>query len=93
MGRGRKGNTPGPSLDTQYPGRAPCLRAINEAGGQVRVYRAKRVASPRAASDLMLGRLFDAQALLNDLRSSNGVEPALGLPPGPNSGLSIELPV
>ncbi len=76
----------------RYYARAVCLRAINEGPGQVRVYRAKQVTAPRSESELMIDRLFDAHALLDDLRSSNGVEPALGLPPGPNSGLSVELP-
>ena len=31
-------------------------------------------------------------ALLRDLRSHPGVETSLGLPPGPNSGLSVQLP-
>lgn len=77
----------------RYYARAVCLRAINEGYGEVRVYRAKQVTSPRAKSELILGKLFSAQDLLDDLRSSIGVEPALGLPQGPNSGLSVELPI
>src|SRR6266851_5569734 len=34
----------------------------------------------------------DPKALLTDLRSNPGVDTALGLPPGPNSGLSARLP-
>jgi hypothetical protein len=40
----------------------------------------------------MVGKKISAIALLGDLRKSQGVEPALGLPPGPNSGLTICLP-
>lgn len=76
----------------RFYARGLCLRAVNEGHSQVRVYRAKDVASPRPASEAMIGMLLDAQALLEDLRQSSGVEPALGLPPGPNSGLSVELP-
>lgn len=71
--------------------RGVCLRAL-EAGEQyVRIYRAKQVANPRAESEAKIGTLIDANALLRDLRASPGVEPALGLPPGPNSGLSVQL--
>jgi hypothetical protein len=36
---------------------------------------------------------ISAKLLLDDLRnSSQGVDTALGLPPGPNSGLSAKLP-
>ena len=46
------------------------------------------VENPRPESQAKVGALFDAKQLLNDLRTSQGVEPALGIPPGPNSGLS-----
>jgi hypothetical protein len=39
----------------------------------------------------MIGRRLNAQALLGDLRKHVGVDTALGLPPGPNSGLSGRL--
>lgn len=76
----------------RFYARGLCLRALAEGQTHVRVYRAKAVAAPRPASEAMIGQLVDAQALVNDLRQSSGVEPALGLPPGPNSGLSVELP-
>jgi hypothetical protein len=50
------------------------------------------VANARSASEAKIGTQVDARALLADLRSHQGLEPALGLPPGPNSGLSVELP-
>lgn len=34
-------------------------------------------------------KLIAADRLLDDLRTHQGVEPALGLPPGPNSGLTV----
>jgi hypothetical protein len=76
----------------RFYARGLCRRAIAENKKHVRVYRAKDVTSPRADSAAMLGTLIEADALLDDVRRSVGVEPALGLPPGPNSGLSVELP-
>lgn len=37
----------------------------------------------------MIGKLITAEQLLQDLRTHPGVEPAMGLPPGPNSGLTV----
>ncbi len=71
--------------------RSVCLRAMSEGKTQVRVYRAKHVDNPRPESEAKIGVLVDAQKLLNDLRANPGVEPALGIPPGPNSGLSVQL--
>ena len=69
-----------------------CVRAIEEGIPEVEVYRAKRVANPRARSEALIGKRLSPSSLLDDLRRSQGVEPALGLPPGPNSGLSVRLP-
>jgi hypothetical protein len=71
--------------------RAICRRAISD-GVALSVYRAKAVANPRPDSQAKIGTSPDAAALLNDLRTTPGVEPALGLPPGPNSGLTLKLP-
>jgi hypothetical protein len=75
----------------RFYARGLCARVVYQGGGSVRVYRAKEVSSPRTESETMLGTVINAEALLNDLRTSTGVEPALGLPPGPNSGLSVQL--
>jgi hypothetical protein len=72
--------------------RGVCARAIEDGYQNVQVYRAKRVDNPRPASQAKIGTLVNAERLLNDLRTSQGVEPALGIPPGPNSGLSVQLP-
>ena len=58
----------------------------------VEVYRAKTVAEPRPESMAMIGARLGPDALLMDLRANVGVDTALGLPPGPNSGLSGRLP-
>jgi len=72
--------------------RGLCLRAIEEDISDVEVYRGKTVMRPRPESMAMIGKRIPAQALLQDLRESPGVEPALGLPRGPNSGLTVRLP-
>lgn len=76
----------------RYYARGLCARAIAEGISEVVVYRGKQVEQPRPESQAMIGKTIDAKALLGDLRESQGVEPALGIPPGPNSGLTICLP-
>lgn len=72
--------------------RGLCRRALEDGINEVIVYRAKVVRDPRPDSEAMIGRRVSANILLQDLRTHPGVEPALGLPPGPNSGLSVMLP-
>lgn len=76
----------------RYYCRGACLVAISQ-DGEVEVDRVKAVNSPRAESQAMLSRRerFDPAQLLQDLRSNVGVDTALGLPPGPNSGLSVKI--
>lgn len=68
--------------------RALCVRAINDSLVLV-VYRARHSDKPRSESENLIGQTIDPQNLLDDLRKNIGIETALGLPPGPNSGLSI----
>lgn len=72
--------------------RGVCRRAINEGIAEVVIYRAKEVEQPRPESEARRGQHLPAEAVLNDLRNSPGVDTALGLPSGPNSGLSVHLP-
>ncbi len=72
--------------------RGLCLRAIADNIEALIIYRAKKVINPRFESEQMIGKEKDPKSLLEDLRQNPGVEPALGLPPGPNSGLSVHLP-
>jgi hypothetical protein len=72
--------------------RGLCLRALDEGKSTVVVYRARPSSSPRRESEELVDSALDAKALLEDLRESPGVDTALGLPPGPNSGLSARLP-
>ncbi|NMG68162.1 hypothetical protein GPA19_24850 [Azoarcus indigens] len=75
----------------RFYARGLCLRAMQEKISQVIAYRARHSDNPRAESEALIGKAFSPDVLLADLRSSVGVEPALGVPPGPNSGLSIQL--
>lgn len=72
--------------------RALCLRAIEDAVPEVIVYRAKAVQNARPESQEKIGQCVPVEPLLRDLRLHPGVDTALGLPPGPNSGLSVQLP-
>jgi hypothetical protein len=73
--------------------RAVCRVAIDDGFNEVVVYRARRSENPRPESEALIGKRLDAKELLDDLRRSTGVDTCLGLPPGPNSGLSAKLPV
>ena len=75
----------------RYYVRGLCIRVIEEDMDKVEVYRGKPVNQPRPESEVLLGKRLPAESLLEDLRKSNGVEPALGLPPGPNSGLTVRI--
>ncbi len=70
--------------------RALCRIAISN-GCKLKIYRAKLSSSPRIESERKIGSFIDPEQLLWDLRNNVGTDTALGLPPGPNSGLSVEL--
>ena len=70
--------------------RGLCLQAITE-GKRIIIYRGRSSENPRSESEAMIGMALDPNRLLNDLRANTGVDTALGLPPGPNSGLTAEL--
>lgn len=72
--------------------RGLCVRALTAGTTELIIYRAKEVENPRPESVAKIGQRISAQALLDDLRANPGVDTALGLPPGPNSGLSARLP-
>ena len=76
----------------RFYARGLCLRALDDGIADVIVYRAKAVRNPRPESEAMIGKRMSAAALLDDLRTHVGMDTALGLPPGPNSGLSARLP-
>ena len=70
--------------------RAVCRKAISE-GREIEVYRAKQVENPRPESQALIGASLDPNELLDDLRKNVGVDTALGVPAGPNSGLSVRM--
>jgi len=72
--------------------RGLCLRAIEDKIPELIIYRAKEVSSPRRESEAKIGERVDPKQLLEDVRARPGVDTALGLPAGPNSGLSVRLP-
>lgn len=74
----------------RYYIRGVCLKAI-EMGKRVIAYRARHSNNPRSESVALEGRGLDPNQLLEDLRKNPGVDTALGLPPGPNSGMSVKL--
>lgn len=69
--------------------RGLCANVLASGGTHVQVYRGKEVENPRSASQAMIGQLVPAATLLEDLRTAQGVDTALGLPAGPNSGLTV----
>jgi|Deesub1362B_J571_1020462.scaffolds.fasta_scaffold02160_8 hypothetical protein len=74
----------------RYYIRGICRKALSE-GLQIEVYRAKQVKNPRPESQALIGKTLDPRKLLDDLRTNIGVDTALGVPAGPNSGLSVRL--
>lgn len=78
----------------RYYIRGLCRRAIAEGIPELVIYRAKPVENPRSRSEELIESTINPAALLEDLRSHVGVgeEPKLGVPGGPNSGLSVRLP-
>ena len=78
------------SLNNRYYIRGLCRKAIAD-GGEIEAYRAKNVNDPRPESQALIGTEMNANQLLEDLRTHNGVDTALGLPSGPNSGISARI--
>lgn len=78
----------------RYYVRGLSRRAIAERIHRLEVYRAKIVAQPRPESERKIGLLVDPEVLLLDVRKAqeHGVETALGIPPGPGSGITVRIP-
>ncbi|TFI45050.1 hypothetical protein E4P29_04775 [Rhodococcus sp. 1R11] len=65
-------------------------RGVVESRG-IEIYRGRSSSNPRSASVALEGQRLAADVLLDDLRANTRTDTALGLPPGPNSGLTGEL--
>lgn len=76
----------------RYYIRAVSRRALEEGYEEVVVYRARPVETPRPESEELVETTVDAAALLEDLRAHTGEPPTMGIPAGPNSGISVHLP-
>lgn len=76
----------------RFYARGLCRRALEEGIPALEVHRAKPVRDPRPESQAKVGTHVRPNELLADLREKIGVDPALGIPAGPNSGLSVRLP-
>jgi hypothetical protein len=75
----------------RYYIRAVCVHAIVNEITEVEIYRARESSWSRPESEAKIGDKISAQDLLNDLRSSLGVEPKLM--PEVNSGLSVKISI
>ena len=73
--------------------RGLCALVIaQDVNSELEVYRAKEVSEPRPASQWLIGTRVKATKLLDDLRQNIGIDTSLGVPAGPNSGLSVRIP-
>jgi hypothetical protein len=55
-------------------------------------YRARYSENPRSSSEEAVGHHFNPQAVLDDLRTTQGQDTQLKMPGGPGSGISLRLP-
>jgi hypothetical protein len=76
----------------RYYIRALCQRAIEDGVPELIVYRARPTTNPRPESEALVETTVDPAELLADLRAHPGEATALGIPAGPNSGISVRLP-
>lgn len=77
----------------RYYIRALARRALEDNIPELVVYRARPARSPRPESEARVETAVSPAELLEDLRAHPGDEPPrLGVPSGPNSGLSVRLP-
>ncbi len=77
----------------RYYIRGLARRAMEDNISQLIIYRAKPAQNPRPESEARTETSLSPQELLEDLRAHPGDEPpTLGVPAGPNSGLSVHLP-
>ena len=73
--------------------RGLCQYAIEHGIPELEIYRAKEVEQQRSESRAKIGGRFSPQTLLNDLTAPFNTHTESGMPSGPNSGLSIRVPM
>lgn len=78
----------------RYYVRGLCVRAKAEGKTSLLVYRGKEVSHPRPESEAKIGSSVSVDLMLPILRQNDfvAIEEALGVPGGPNSGLTCKLP-
>lgn len=78
----------------RYYIRGLCQRAKKDGKNELVIYRGKDVTTPRPESEAKIGTLVSIEVLLATLRKNDFVtiEDAIGVPGGPNSGLTCRLP-
>jgi hypothetical protein len=80
----------------RYYIRGLCLRAQSTGGDVLVVYRGKAVSKPRPESEAKIGTQVPIDTLLEALRTNDFVTiedtVGIGVPGGPNSGLTCKLP-
>ena len=77
----------------RYYIRGLARRALQDGISELVVYRAKPARNPRPESEARVDMALPPKELLQDLRAHPGDElPVLGVPSGPNSGLTVRLP-
>jgi hypothetical protein len=78
----------------RYYIRGLCLRAKAAGKDSLIVYRGKHVSNPRPESEIKIGTSVPVDALLAMLRSNDfvSIDECIGVPSGPNSGLTCKLP-
>ena len=78
----------------RYYIRGLCLRAKAQRKDALLVYRGKQVSQPRTESEAKIGTSVPVDLLLLNLRKNDfvNIEEAIGIPGGPNSGLTCKLP-
>lgn len=72
--------------------RALARRAIEDGIQELIIFRARPSNNPRPESEALVETTLSPEDLLADLRAHPDQPPALGVPSGPNSGLSVRLP-
>ena len=76
----------------RFYARGLCVRALEDEKRELEVYRARpTLPAGQEMADLKVGARVNVDLLLEKLRAHQSLDEALGLPPGPNSGLSVRL--